>query len=319
MIARKVSVLVALAVAISIVSPGCEPTTQPPDRTDSAGLRKRTRVGIEFTPVEADDETMRTRLLLMEPVQRDLCLTEDQVKELKALVETSLAQARESRARLSEAIPPVSSLSRRELEARCQAILNDLKSTRKKLRTTAFAILTPSQAERLEQIQLQATVPTALTRPEIVKALDISEEQLAKIRAPREDMDWKQAAACLAGCGKTSESIDDAVAGSIPDGEVLVLSSSAGHALLVLSQQTLQPEKMDFALYLPDDTGMFHLATPSVSKQNQTVISHPPFRIGWSGATAGRGYVYATASPAGRTGRTPRGRTVSRNWCRAAG
>jgi hypothetical protein len=43
-------------------------------------------------------------------------------------------------------------------------------------------MLTPSQSERLKQIQLQDAIAAALAQPELIKALDISEEQLARIR-----------------------------------------------------------------------------------------------------------------------------------------
>jgi hypothetical protein len=43
-------------------------------------------------------------------------------------------------------------------------------------------MLTRSQRERLEQIQLQHRIAAALAESELIKALDISEEQLARIR-----------------------------------------------------------------------------------------------------------------------------------------
>lgn len=118
------------------------------------------------------------------------------------------------------------------------------------------------------------------------------------------------AVACLAGCGKMSEGIDEAVAKSIPDGEVMILTSPAGNALLVLSSQTMEPENMDFALYFPNDSGVFDITAPSVSKQDESFVAHSPFRIGWSGATRGKGYLYPTAAPSG--GARPTGLAIYR-------
>jgi hypothetical protein len=56
------------------------------------------------------------------------------------------------------------------------------------------AILTPSQSERLKQIQLQRAIAAALAQPELIKALDISEEQLAKIRPLSERIGEKRLA-----------------------------------------------------------------------------------------------------------------------------
>ena len=64
-----------------------------------------------------------------------------------------------------------------------RALNDDYKQEGKELRAKVLAMLTPSQMERLKQIQLQSAIPAALARPEVIKALDISEEQLAKIRA----------------------------------------------------------------------------------------------------------------------------------------
>ena len=55
-------------------------------------------------------------------------------------------------------------------------------------------MLTPSQGERLKQIQLQAAIPAALARPEIIKALDISDEQRGRMRALFDHMEEEELA-----------------------------------------------------------------------------------------------------------------------------
>ena len=68
------------------------------------------------------------------------------------------------------------------------------KSEEKELQTKILAMLTTSQSERLNQIQLQTTAVAALARPEIVKALDISQKQSEKIHALSERRDTEMLA-----------------------------------------------------------------------------------------------------------------------------
>ena len=48
------------------------------------------------------------------------------------------------------------------------------------MRTKHLAMLTADQSQRLKQIELQTAVTVALNRPEIINALQISEEQWKK-------------------------------------------------------------------------------------------------------------------------------------------
>ena len=73
-----------------------------------------------------------------------------------------------------------------------RALSEDWKNKNKELQTNILATLTPSQSERLKQIQIQMAIPAALARPEIVKALDISEEQREKIRTLTDRMEKRQ-------------------------------------------------------------------------------------------------------------------------------
>ncbi len=84
---------------------------------------------------------------------------------------------------------------------------------------------------------------------------------------------------------------------AIPDGEIIILTSSESNAFLVLKNQTMNPEKMDYDLYLPDDSGLFNFKTPSIIKKNVTNIHHSAFYIEWSGAMQGRGYLYPKGYP----------------------
>jgi hypothetical protein len=73
----------------------------------------------------------------------------------------------------------------------------DFKSKGKESRAKALALLTSGQSKRLKQIEIQATIASAITRPEIIKALDISDEQRAKIQVLRDDMEGRLSAKWL--------------------------------------------------------------------------------------------------------------------------
>lgn len=172
---------VALGVVALLTWMECQSAVQPPPVVRS----------------KLDEDSFRVRLLMVEMVQTDLGLTADQIGKLRDFAKTSEARSREFLAKSREILPPSQSFPPEEFEARKQkfrALSEELKSEGKELRTKALAMLTPHQSERLKQIQIQVTVPAALARPEIIKALDISEEQRAKIRVLRDDMDRKQLA-----------------------------------------------------------------------------------------------------------------------------
>jgi Spy/CpxP family protein refolding chaperone len=169
-----------------------EPETGPDSENQNDRPPVQVKPRPKLTRSKVDDDTiLRTRLLVLETVQKDLGLTADQKKQILDLVKVSWAQSREFRAKAREALPPSQSRSPEESEARwreLRALNDDFKGKGKELRANVLAVLTPSQSERLSQIQLQTSVPGALARPEISKALGISEEQRGKIDAICERM-----------------------------------------------------------------------------------------------------------------------------------
>jgi hypothetical protein len=195
-IARRLS-LVVLCVAACLAWIGCRPAVQTPmgDQTSHTVVQKK--VGSKAVRSKLDDDSIRVRLLMVKAVQTDLDLTVDQIGKLRDFAKTFEGRSREFLAKLHEIFPPSQSFPSEELKARKQklrALSEDLKSKGEELRKKALAMLTPIQSERLKQIQLQATIPAALIRPEIIKALDISEEQSAKIHELLDHMDQKQSA-----------------------------------------------------------------------------------------------------------------------------
>ena len=100
-------------------------------------------------------------LLNLEPLQKELNLTDEQKEKIKEL-------AKEMRPpRRSEGEGP-SPDERRTMMEKAQKKLAE--------------ILKPEQLQRLKEIQLQAMGPAALGNPQVVKALGITDEQGAKIK-----------------------------------------------------------------------------------------------------------------------------------------
>jgi hypothetical protein len=193
-ITRRLS-LVVLAVAVSLAWMGCQREDQPPaSNPEGRPLVQRKASSRPVRSKKVDDESILVRLLLLETVQKELGLTADQTDKIGYLVKVSEVQSREFRAKLLDVFPPSQSFPKEESEARMRefrALSEDYKRTGKELRTKALAMLTPSQGERLKQIRLQVSIPAVVARPEIIKALDISEEQREKLRTLRDRMDQR--------------------------------------------------------------------------------------------------------------------------------
>jgi len=186
-----------LAVAASVASAGEQTAAQPRVGSQTTNPALQNKGSQRSVRSALDPDSFRVRLLTTEIVQRDLALSADQVEKLRDVAKTSDAQSRQSLAKVRELFPPSQSYKQQEFEARMQRfreLSEDSKAKAKELRTKSLAVLTPSQRERLKQIELQARIPAALTRPEIVKALHISEQQFAKIIAMRAAMDRKEIA-----------------------------------------------------------------------------------------------------------------------------
>ena len=171
--------MVILAVAACFACLGCRPENQ---------------TSVEDFPsmpasIKLDEDTIRMRLLLTKLVQKDLRLTPEQTEKLRSLYETHAAQARKRYEKLTEI--DSRTLSEEEAE-RFRIQVEDLISVQKKFRTECLTVLTPDQTERLKQIRLQSSISEAIERPEIAKALHLSEEQLEKILTLRDQMEQRE-------------------------------------------------------------------------------------------------------------------------------
>lgn len=120
------------------------------------------------------------RLLMAKSVHEDLRVTEAQLKKIDEFVEFS-----RERARQFAAIWPDLSPSRELPEARKRAIAEwtaNSQSRQRELVGEIIGQLTPSQAERLKQIELQQAMDATLVTPKFIDELEMTGEQLARIR-----------------------------------------------------------------------------------------------------------------------------------------
>lgn len=120
-------------------------------------------------------------LLHNESVQKDLQLTPEQIDKLKELGKTTVEGGREQWAKLRDLSPEDRQAKMKELRPKMQARGEEIK---KKVE----AILTTQQLARLKEIRLQADGPAALVNADVVKALNLTDEQKEKIKTLRQQV-----------------------------------------------------------------------------------------------------------------------------------
>ncbi len=183
---------VVLGAAMSLAATGCKPAI--PRGMDSPSALSQELASPKTVPYRSNDDIFRLRLLMADAVQKELGLTADQIGQIEEFVRFSSQRSRELAAMWSE----VSSSKKGEVsEARTRefgAWTEDAQRKQKEFRAKLLGMLTPTQVARLEQIRLQQTLASALTQPEFIKALCISDEQLARIRPLSDPDEEKQLA-----------------------------------------------------------------------------------------------------------------------------
>ncbi|MGA2059278.1 MAG: hypothetical protein ABSG67_02265 [Thermoguttaceae bacterium] len=174
-------------------------------------------------------------------IQKELEVVDDQKTKL-----TDLAAAQRT------ARQDLMNLSQEERAPKIQAMQED---TLKKLGD----ILLPKQLERLKQIQLQVEGPTALSNDDVVKALNITDDQKAKMKT-----------------------ISDEAAAKMPDALANLTGAERGTKMQELNKETL--DKL-LAVLTPDQVAKFDtMKGPKVDIDLSTLM-----RGGRGGAGGGRG------------------------------
>ena len=124
-------------------------------------------------------------LLGIPEVQKELNLSDDQKKDVDALLGDVREKMRASFGQVN--FQDLQSLSAEEREKRIGEMRKKAEEAGKGVDEKAGKILDAKQVERLHQLQLQREGAMALTRPDVIKKLDLSEEQQAKIKKIQED------------------------------------------------------------------------------------------------------------------------------------
>ena len=120
-------------------------------------------------------------LLRNESVQKDLQLTPEQIDKLKELGKTPVKARPRAMGELSATSP------RRTAKRSCR-IAAEAEARGEEIKKKIEAILTTEQLARLKEIRLQAAGPAALVHPDVVKALNLTDEQKEKIKTLRQQV-----------------------------------------------------------------------------------------------------------------------------------
>ncbi len=118
--------------------------------------------GPELVPIAYTTEMLVT----LEAVQNELKLTDAQKKQQETIIENG-------REKLQKA---------RQSAKGVQQIRSAIEAVRQETEAAVEQSLDPGQRDRLNQIQLQATGPTAFERPELQKLLEMSQDQVDRVK-----------------------------------------------------------------------------------------------------------------------------------------
>ena len=124
-------------------------------------------------------------LLGIEEVQKELNLSDDQKKQITTLMTDARAKVRASMGQVN--FQDLQNLSADEREKRFSEMRKKFEESGKEIDEKVGKLLDTKQAERLHQLLLQREGAMALNRPEVIKKLDLSADQQAKIKKIQED------------------------------------------------------------------------------------------------------------------------------------
>jgi Spy/CpxP family protein refolding chaperone len=124
-------------------------------------------------------------LLGMAEVQKELNLSDEQKKQIEALGQDVREKFRASVGQFN--FQELQNLSAEEREKRLGELRKKGEEVAKGVDEKVGKILDAKQVERLHQLQLQRAGAMALSQPDVIKKLGLSEEQQAKIKKIQED------------------------------------------------------------------------------------------------------------------------------------
>jgi hypothetical protein len=127
-------------------------------------------------------EDMYLKLLSLEPVQKEIGLTSDQLQKFRDI-------GPELRARIEEILGPVDETKltpedRRGLQEKMRSHERELQAW---VRAEIDKVLSPQQKQRLQELAMQVDGAKALNDPGVIKELRLSEAQLAEMEKIKQD------------------------------------------------------------------------------------------------------------------------------------
>jgi Spy/CpxP family protein refolding chaperone len=124
-------------------------------------------------------------LLTIPEVQKELNLNDDQKKQIETLTREAREKLRASFGQVN--FQELQNLSAEEREKRVGEIRTKVEEAGKGIDEKVGKILDARQAKRLHQLWLQSQGAMALTRPEVIAKLGLTEEQQSKIKKIQAD------------------------------------------------------------------------------------------------------------------------------------
>jgi hypothetical protein len=124
-------------------------------------------------------------LLRMPEVQKELGFSESQTSQIEETEKEVMDQIRSSFANIN--FQEIQSLSQEEREKRFADMRKKGEEIGKQVEEKVKKILDAKQVTRLDQLVLQYAGASAFSRPEVIKKLDLTEDQQAKIKKIQDD------------------------------------------------------------------------------------------------------------------------------------
>jgi Spy/CpxP family protein refolding chaperone len=126
-----------------------------------------------------------TMLLGVPEVQKELNITDEQKTKIETIGQDVRDKMQQARGNFN--FRDLQNMSDEEQQKAFADIRKKVEEVTKGIDEKVAGILDAKQNERLKQLQLQREGALALTRPEVIKKLSITEEQQAKIKKTLED------------------------------------------------------------------------------------------------------------------------------------
>ena len=122
--------------------------------------------------------------LALEPVQKELGITADQKKQLWGISDNFQAKAMEAAAGMEH-------MSAEEQKRRYESLLEQARKDTAGVRHQVLAALTSQQLHSYQRIEFRLRVATGMSEPRLLKALELTDYQKAKLVQVREAMEQR--------------------------------------------------------------------------------------------------------------------------------